>query len=111
MIILPGSPLTQYIKGVELNGESINATFIDMENGRVQYWLGGEQVEGIGQVRILIESKTKQLSLDPARAVELDKLLEMAKQDLALMQPDERETIYQELKAFLASKVDQERER
>lgn len=111
MIILPGTPLTQYIKGVELNGESINATFIDMENGRVQYWHGGEQVEGVGQVRILLESKTKKLTLDPARAVELDKLLEMAKQDLALMQGEEHEQVYQELKAFLASKVDHERER
>lgn len=111
MIILPGSPLTQYIKAVELNGEPVNATFIDMESGRLQYWHGGEQVEGIGQVRILLESKAKQLTLDPARAVELDKLLEMAKQDLALMQPEEREEVYQELKAFLGSKVDHERER
>lgn len=111
MIILPGSPVTQYIKGVELNGESINATFIDMESGRVQYWHGGEQVEGVGQIRILLESKDKQMTLDPSRAVELDKLLELAKQDLALMQPDEREQVYQELKGFLASKVDTNRER
>lgn len=102
MIILPGSPLSQYITGVELNGESVNATFIDMETGRIQYWHGGEQVEGIGQVRVLLESKTKQMTLDPAQAVELDRLLEETKQALALMQPDEKARLYEETKASLA---------
>lgn len=102
MIILPGSPLTQYIQGIELNGESINATFVDLESGRVQYWNGGEQVEGAGQVRILLESKAKQMTLDPARAVELDKLLEETKQALALLQPGERTRLYEETKASLA---------
>jgi hypothetical protein len=111
MIILPGSPVSQYIKGVELNGESANATYIDMETGRIQYWHGGEQVEGVGQVRLLLESKTKQMTLHPAMAVELDKLLEMAKQDMALMQPDERVKVYGEVKEFLGQHVDDTRER
>ncbi len=102
MIILPGSPVTQYIAAVELNGEPINATFIDMETGRVQYWRAGEQVEGFGKVKVLIESKEKHFSLDPAQAVELDKLIEETKQALALMQPDERAALYEETKASLA---------
>ena len=106
MIILPGSPLNKYVKGIELDGKSINATFVDLESGRVQYWHSGEQVEGTGVVRILVESKSKQITLDPARAVELDKLLEMAKQDLALMQPEEQEQVYQGLKDFLAHRTD-----
>lgn len=101
MIILPGSPLTQYIQGVELNGEGINATFIDMESGRVQYWSSGEQVEGNGKVRVLLESKAKQMTLDPAQAVELDKLLEETKQALALQQSGERAPLYEEIKAAL----------
>jgi len=101
MQILPSSPLTQYIQAVELNGEAINATYIDMETGRVQYWHAGEQVEGVGQIRILLQSKDKKASLDPAMASELDKLLEQVKQDLALADPADRETAYKGLKEYL----------
>ena len=51
MQILPSHPMTQYIHAVELNGEPVNATFIDMETGRIQYWNAGEQVEGFGKVQ------------------------------------------------------------
>jgi len=102
MQILPSHPMSQYIQAVELNGEAINATFVDMETGRVQYWNAGEQVEGVGQVRILLESKSKALTLDPAMAVELDALLEKTKQQLACMSPEDRARVYEEQKQSLA---------
>lgn len=101
MIILPGSSVTQYITAIELDGEPINATFVDLEIGRVQYWHKGEQVEGNGKVKVLIESKDKKIALDPVLAVELDRLLEEAKQSMALMEPDAREATYKELKTRL----------
>ena len=107
MQILPSSPLTQYIQAVELNGEAVNATYIDMETGRVQYWHAGEQVEGAGQIRILLQSKDKKASLDPAMASELDKLLEQAKQGMALMTPDQRAEIYSNLKSLLAAVLEE----
>ena len=107
MQILPSSPLTQYIQAVELNGEAVNATYIDMETGRVQYWYAGEQVEGVGQIRILLQSKDKKASLDPAMASELDKLLEQAKQGMALMTPDQRAEIYSNLKSLLAAVLEE----
>jgi len=101
MQILPSHPMTQYIHAVELNGEPVNATFIDMETGRIQYWHAGEQVEGFGKVRVLLESKDKKASLDPAMASELDRLLEEVKQELALEDPSERENNYKGLKEYL----------
>lgn len=102
MNILPSSPVCQYIKGVELDGNSINATFIDMETGRVQYWEAGGQVEAIGKVRILLESKDEKVSLDPIRANELDKLLEQIKQKMANMETSNMIAAYQECKEWLS---------
>ena len=102
MQILPGSPMTQYIIAVELDGKPVNATYIDMETGRVQYWHAGEQVEGFGEVKVLLQAKQKTETLDPAMAVELDRLLEEAKQNMATMDPEVREATYRELKARLA---------
>lgn len=102
MHILPGSPMTQYIIAVELDGKPINATYIDMETGRVQYWHAGEQVEAFGEVKVLLQAKQKTETLDPAMAVELDRLLEEAKQSMATMDPEVREATYRELKARLA---------
>ena len=102
MQILPGSPMTQYIIAVELDGKPVNATYIDMETGRVQYWHAGEQVEGFGEVKVLLQAKQKTETLDPAMAVELDRLLEEAKQSMATMDPEVREATYRELKARLA---------
>ena len=98
MNILPSSLVCQYIKGVELDGKPINATFIDMETGRVQYWEAGEQVEATGKVRILLESKDAKVSLDPILSNELDKLLEQAKQHMARMSPEDRRKMYEEQK-------------
>jgi hypothetical protein len=105
MNILPGSPVSQYISAVELNGEPVSATFIDLETGRIQYWHKGEQVEGFGKVKVLIESKEKHFSLDPAQAAELDRLIEETKQALALMQPDKRAALYEKTKAALAREL------
>ena len=102
MQILPSHPMTQYIHAVELNGEPVNATFIDMETGRIQYWHAGEQIEGFGKVRILLESKDKKVSLDPAMSLELDKLLEQTKQQLARMSPEDRAAMYEEQKQSFA---------
>lgn len=102
MQILPGSPMTQYIIAVELDGKPVNATYIDMETGRVQYWNAGEQVEAFGEVKVLLHAKQKTETLDPAMAVELDRLLEEAKQSMATMDPEVREATYRELKARLA---------
>lgn len=96
MQILPSSPITAYIKAVELDGNPINATFIDMNTGRVQYWNAGSQVEGIGTVRLLLESKKEVASLDPKMSNELDRLLEMAKQKMAQMSPEERKEMYEQ---------------
>lgn len=98
MNILPSSPLSQYIKAVELDGKPVNATFIDMETGRVQYWDSGNQVEATGKVRILLESKDEKVSLDPILSNELDKLLERAKQHMARMSPEDRRKMYEEQK-------------
>ena len=94
MNILPSSPLSQYIKAVELDGKPVNATFIDMETGRVQYWDSGNQVEATGKVRILLESKDAKVSLDPILSNELDKLLEQVKQHMARMSPEDRRKMY-----------------
>jgi len=102
MQILPGSPMAQYIIAVELDGKPVNATYIDMETGRVQYWHAGKQVEGFGEVKVLLQAKQKTETLDPAMAVELDRLLEEAKQNMATMDPEVREATYRELKARLA---------
>lgn len=102
MQILPGSPMAQYIIAVELDGKPVSATYIDMETGRVQYWHAGEQVEGFGEVKVLLQAKQKTETLDPAMAVELDRLLEEAKQNMATMDPEVREATYRELKARLA---------
>ena len=48
MNILPSNLICQYITAIELDGKPINATFIDMETGRVQYWEAGKQVEAAG---------------------------------------------------------------
>lgn len=101
MNILPSSPVSQYVTAVELDGKPVNATFIDMETGRVQYWNAGEQVEATGKVRILLESKAKKASLDPVLSNELDKLLEQAKQHMARMSPEERRKAYEEQKQSL----------
>lgn len=98
MNILPSSPLSQYIKAVELDGKPVNATFIDMETGRVQYWDSGNQVEATGKVRILLESKDAKVSLDPILSNELDKLLEQVKQHMARMSPEDRRKMYEEQK-------------
>lgn len=98
MNILPSSPLSQYIKAVELDGKPVNATFIDMETGRIQYWDSGNQVEATGKVRILLESKDEKVSLDPILSNELDKLLEQAKQHMARMSPEDRRKMYEEQK-------------
>lgn len=102
MHLLPSSPICQYITTVELDGNTINATFIDLETGRVQYWNAGEQVEATGKVRILLEAKTKTVSLDPVLSNELDKLLEQAKQHMARMSPEDRRKMYEEQKQSLA---------
>jgi hypothetical protein len=102
MQILPSHPMAQYVLVVELNGEPVNATFIDMETGRIQYWNAGEQVEGFGKVRILLESKDNKVSLDPAMSLELDKLLEEFKQNLATMDPEDRAQVYEEHKGYLS---------
>jgi len=106
MQILPSHPMTQYIHAVELNGEPVNATFIDMETGRIQYWHAGEQIEGFGKVRILLESKDKKVSLDPAMSLELDKLLEQAKQGMADMDTESRLYVYENLKSLLAAALE-----
>ena len=98
MNILPSSPLSQYVKAVELDGKPVNATFIDMETGRVQYWEARAQVEATGKVRILLESKDEKVSLDPILSNELDKLLEQAKQHMARMSPEDRRKMYEEQK-------------
>lgn len=102
MNILPSSPLSQYVKAVELDGKSVNATFIDMETGRVQYWEARAQVEATGKVRILLESKDEKVSLDPIRANELDKLLEQIKQKMANMETSNMIAAYQECKEWLS---------
>jgi len=101
MHILPGSPVAQYIIAVELDGKPVNATYIDMETGRVQYWRAGEQVEAHGEVKVLLQAKQKTETLDPAMAVELDRLLEETKQTLALMSPEERSKYYVQYKDYL----------
>lgn len=63
MQILPSSLISQYINSVEIDRETINATFIDMDIGLVQYWQAGELVEKTGKVRILLESATKKSAL------------------------------------------------
>lgn len=98
MNILPSNLICQYITAIELDGKPINATFIDMETGRVQYWEAGKQVEATGKVRILLESKEEQVSLDPVLSNELDKLLEQAKRHLARMSPEDRRKMYEEQK-------------
>ena len=102
MQILPSSPISQYVKGTELDGKPINATFVDMETGRVQYWHAGEQIEATGTVRILLESKRETVSLDPVLSNELDKLLEQAKYHMARMSPEDRRAMYEEQKLSLA---------
>lgn len=102
MQIFPSSPMTRYIKGVELNGQSINATFIDMATGRVQYWNAGSLVEDTGEVRILLESHAEIASLDPQMSNELDALLDQAKRYMATLSPEEREAMFEEQKASLA---------
>jgi len=106
MHILPGSPMTQYIAAVELDGKPINATYIDMETGRVQYWHAGEQVEAHGEVKVLLQAKQKVETLDPAMAVELDRLLEEAKQGLAIMEANDRTEVYATLKSLLAAALE-----
>jgi len=106
MHILPGSPMTQYIAAVELDGKPINATYIDMETGRVQYWHAGEQVEAHGEVKVLLQAKQKVETLDPAMAVELDRLLEEAKQGLAIMEANDRTEVYANLKSLLAAALE-----
>lgn len=96
MQILPSSPVSAYIKAVELDGVPVNATFIDMDTGRIQYWNAGSQVEGVGTVRLLLESKKEVASLDPKMSNELDRLLEMAKQRMAIMPPEERVKAYEQ---------------
>ena len=98
MNILPSNLICQYITAVELDGKPINATFIDMETGRVQYWEAGKQVEATGKVRILLESKEERVSLDPVLSNELDKLLEQVKQHMARMSPEDRRKMYEEQK-------------
>lgn len=98
MNILPSNLICQYITAIELDGKPINATFIDMETGRVQYWEAGKQVEATGKVRILLESKEEQASLDPVLSNELDKLLEQAKRHMARMSPEDRRKMYEEQK-------------
>lgn len=98
MNILPSNLVCRYITAIELDGKPINATFIDMETGRVQYWEAGEQVEATGKVRILLESKEERVSLDPVLSNELDKLLEQAKQRMARMTPEDRRKMYEEQK-------------
>jgi hypothetical protein len=98
MNILPSSLLSQYITAVELDGKPVNATFIDMDTGRVQHWQNGEQVEATGKVRVLLESKAMKVSLDPILSNELDKLLEQAKQHMARMSPEDRRKMYEEQK-------------
>lgn len=94
MIILPSSPISKFVKGIELDGQPVNATFIDLNTGRVQFWMNGVQVEAIGTVRLLLESQRETKSLDPAMSTELDRLLEQVKQRLAEMSPQEREAMY-----------------
>lgn len=98
MNILPSNLICQYITAIELDGKPINATFIDMETGRVQYWEAGKQVEATGKVRILLESKEERVSLDPVLSNELDKLLEQVKQHMARMSPEDRRKMYEEQK-------------
>lgn len=98
MNILPSNLICQYITAIELDGKPINATFIDMKTGRVQYWEAGKQVEATGKVRILLESKEEQVSLDPVLSNELDKLLEQAKRHMARMSPEDRRKMYEEQK-------------
>lgn len=107
MHILPGSPMTQYIIAVELDGKPVNATYIDMETGRVQYWHAGEQVEAHGEVKVLLQAKQKTETLDPAMAVELDRLMEETKQALALMSPEERSKYYAQHKDYFAKAAEQ----
>lgn len=102
MQILPSSPISAYIKAVELNGQAVNATFVDMETGRVQHWVAGSLVEAKGEVRILLEAKQEKVSLDPVLSNELDKLLEQAKQRMARMSPEARRAMYEEQKKSLA---------
>jgi hypothetical protein len=102
MQILPSSLISAYIKAVELNGQAVNATFVDMETGRVQHWVAGSLVEAKGEVRILLEAKQEKVSLDPVLSNELDKLLEQAKQRMARMSPEARRAMYEEQKKSLA---------
>jgi len=99
MKILPTSPLGAYIAAIELDGVAINATYVDLETGRVQYWENGRQVEGQGEVKILLQAKQKPYSLNPAMDTELSALLEKAKQRMALMTPEERAKMFEEQKA------------
>ena len=102
MNILPSNLICRYITAVELDGKPIIPTFIDMETGRVQYWEAGKQVEAAGKVRILLEGKDANASLDPVRANELDKLLEQIKQKMASMETDNMIAAYQECKDWLS---------
>lgn len=102
MQILPSSPISAYIKAVELNGQAVNATFVDMETGRVQHWVAGSLVEAKGEVRILLEAKQEKVSLDPVMSNELDKLLEQAKQRMARLTPEDRREAYEERKRQLS---------
>ena len=103
MNILPSNLICQYITAIELDGKPINATFIDMETGRVQYWEAGKQVEATGKVRILLESKEERVSLDPVLSNELDKLLEQVKQRMARLEPEDRREAYEERKRQLST--------
>lgn len=105
MQIFPSSPLTRFIKGVELNGVSINATFIDMATGHVQYWNAGSLVEDTGQVRILLESHAEAVSLDPKMSNELDAMLDQAKRYMATLSPEERDKMFEEQKASWARQM------
>lgn len=102
MQILPSSPVSQYVKSTELDGVPVNAMFVDLETGRVQFWKDGKQVEATGKVRMLLESKDMPVSLEPVLASELDKLLEQAKQHMARMTPENRRKVYEEQKLSLA---------
>lgn len=103
MKILPSSPLGAYIQAVELDGEPIQPTFIDLDNGRVQHWLNGAQVEAKGVVRILLQSKDDDVSLDPVLDTELSRLLEGAKKRLARMSPADRDKMYKAQKQSFAT--------
>lgn len=98
MNILPSSLLSQYIAAIQLDGKPVNATFVDMETGRVQYWDSGNQVEATGKIHVLLESKDAKVSLDPILSNELDKLLEQAKQHMASMSPEDQRKAYEEQK-------------